>query len=77
MSRLKPRPTNISDFFGSLFRAHSEVGELSNEGKLGHQQPAQAMPELLFANFPLDERLNDGPQEFLGNNFDDLRAHLV
>jgi hypothetical protein len=24
----------------------------------------------------MDQRLNDGPQEFLGDDIDDLRAHL-
>lgn len=25
----------------------------------------------------MDERLNDGPQKFLGNNVNDLRTHLI
>ena len=30
----------------------------------------------MLLNFPMDERLNDRPQEFLGDDIHDLRAHL-
>jgi hypothetical protein len=32
---------------------------------------------LLLFDFPMDQRLNDGPQEFFGNDVHDLRAHLI
>src|ERR1700737_4693534 len=32
---------------------------------------------LVLLDFPMDKRLNDGTQKFLGNNINDLGTHLI
>ena len=67
---------------GITIRTHARTVKSHFTGRGGAKFEGQKnfrgeLRRLLFLDFPDDERLNDGPQEFLGNHIHHLRAHLV
>jgi hypothetical protein len=59
-------------------RAVKSTVRESNPTGFGDQEGKESKPEILMLlGFPIDQFLNDGAQEFLGNDVNDLGTHLL